>query len=232
MLCIGHRGAMGYEPENTLLSIAKALTLGVDWIEIDVHNVEDNLIVFHDRLLSRTTNGTGYIGDYSFADLRSLDAGKGQQIPTLAEVFDTVDRRCGINIELKGSNTAGLVINLIQEYINRGWQYDDFLVSSFNHYELKQVKDTCPQIAIGSLIYGLPLNYLEIATELNAVAIIPSLDYVTKNLVKNIQNRGFKIFVYTVNETEEINAMKLLNVDGIFSNYPDRVLRAIATEDF
>ena len=228
MLCIGHRGAMGYEPENTLLAIAKALSLGVDWIEIDVHNVENNLIVFHDRRLERTTNGTGDICDRSFAYVRSLDAGKGQQIPTLAEVFDTVNRRCGINIELKGSNTAGLVIDLIQEYIDRGWQYEDFLVSSFNHYELKQVKDTCPEIAIGILIYGLPLNYLEIAAELNAVAIIPAFDYVTKELVQNIQNRGFKIFVYTVNEPEDIKAMKLLNVDGIFSNYPERVLQANA----
>ena len=228
MLCIGHRGAMGYEPENTLLAIAKALTLGVDWIEIDVHNVENNLIVFHDRSLERTTNGTGYLCDRSFAYLRSLDAGKGQQIPTLAEVLETVDRRCGINIELKGSNTAGLVIDLIQEYITRGWQYEDFLVSSFNHYELKQVKDTCPQIELGVLIYGLPLDYLEIATKLDAVAIIPAIDYVTKELVQNIQNRGFKIFVYTVNKPDEINTMKSLNVDGIFSNYPDRVLRAIA----
>ena len=228
MLCIGHRGAMGYEPENTLLAIAKALSLGVDWIEIDVYNIENNLIVFHDRRLERTTNGTGDICDRSFAYLRSLDAGKGQQIPTLAEVFDTVDIRCGINIELKGNNTAGLVIDLIQEYIERGWQYEDFLVSSFNHYELKQVKDTCPEIAIGILIYGLPLNYLEIAAKLNAVAIIPAIDFVTKELVQNIQNRGFKIFVYTVNQSEDINAMKLLNVDGIFSNYPERVLKANA----
>ena len=231
MLCIGHRGAMGHEPENTLLAIAKALALGVDWIEIDVHNIENNLIVFHDRNLKRTTNGTGYISDRSWTYLRSLDAGKGQQIPTLAEVFDRVERQCGINIELKGSNTAGLVINLIEEYIARGWQYEDFLVSSFNHYELQQVQVNCPEIEIGMLIYGLPLNYLEIATELNAVAIILALDYVTKELVENIKNRGFKIFVYTVNEPDEIKAMKLLNVDGIFSDYPERVFRAIATEE-
>ncbi len=227
MLCIGHRGAMGYEPENTLLSIAKALTLGVDWIEIDVHNVENNLIVLHDLRLERTTNGTGSICDRSFAYLRSLDAGKGQQIPILAEVLETVERRCGINIELKGNKTAELVINLIQEYIARGWQYEEFLVSSFNHYELKQVKDICPQIAIGVLIYGLPLNYLEIAAELNAVAVILACDYVTKEIVQKIQNRGFKVFVYTVNDPEDIKTMHLLNVDGIFSNYPDRVLRAM-----
>ncbi|ELS03876.1 glycerophosphoryl diester phosphodiesterase [Xenococcus sp. PCC 7305] len=222
MLCIGHRGAMGYEPENTLLSIAKALTLKVDWIEIDVYNVENNLIVFHDRDLSRTTNGTGNICDRSFDYLRTLDAGQGQQIPTLIEVCDLVNRRCGINIELKGIDTAGLVVKLIQEYIEQGWQYQDFLVSSFNHYELKKVKDACPQIVIGIIIYGLPLNYLEIAAELQAVAVIMSCDFVTKEIVANIQNREFKAFVYTVNKPEDINNMKLLNVDGIFCNYPDR----------
>ena len=224
MLCIGHRGAMGYEPENTLLSIAKALELGVDWIEIDVYNIENNLLVFHDHDLSRTTNGTGDICDRSFDYLRSLDAGKGQQIPTLAEVFDLVNRRCGINIELKGINTAGLVIKLIQEYLEQGWQYQDFLVSSFNHYELKQLKDTCPQIAIGILIYGLPLHYLDIATELQAVAIIMNKDFATKEIVQNIHNKGFKIFVYTVNKPEKIQIMKRWNVDGIFSNYPERVI--------
>ncbi len=223
MLCIGHRGAMGYEPENTLLAIAKALTLGVNWIEIDVYNIENNLIVFHDRDLARTTNGTGDIYEHSFAELRSLDAGKGQQIPTLAEVFELVNRRSGINIELKGINTAELVIKLITEYIERGWQYTDFLVSSFNHYELKQIKDACPQIAIGILIYGLPLNYLDIARELNAVAIIVAYNFVTAEIVENIHNKGLKIFVYTVNESKDIDKMKLLNVDGIISNYPDRV---------
>ncbi|MGK7896489.1 MAG: glycerophosphodiester phosphodiesterase [Xenococcus sp. (in: cyanobacteria)] len=224
MLCIGHRGAMGYEPENTLLAIAIAVYLGVDWIDIDVYKIENNLIVFHDRDLSRTTNGTGDIYDYSFADLRSLDAGKGQQIPTLAEVFDLVDRQCGINIELKGINTAELVIKLITEYIPRGWQYTDFLVSSFNHYELKRIQDTCPQIAIGILIYGVPLNYLDIATALNAVVIIAAYDFVTPEIIQNIHERGFKIFVYTVNELKDIKIMKLLNVDGIISNYPDLYL--------
>lgn len=223
MLCIGHRGAMGYEPENTLLAIAKALTLGVDWVEIDVYNIEHNLIVFHDRDLARTTNGTGDIYEHSFADLRSLDAGKGQQIPTLAEVFELVNRRCGVNLELKGLNTAELVVELIAEYIERGWQYTDFLVSSFNHDELKQVKEVFPQIAIGTLIYDIPLNYLGIATALNAEAIIAAYDFVTAEMVQNIHDQGLKIFVYTVNELKDIQTMKLLNVDGIISNYPDRV---------
>ena len=214
---------MGHEPENTLLSIKKALSLGVDWIEVDVYNIENNLVVIHDRTLERTTNGTGYTGKQTFNYIRSLDAGKGQQIPILSEVFDTVDRQAGVNIELKGFNTANLVVDLIQEYINKGWNYQDFLVSSFNHYELKQVKKTCPKIKLGLLIYGIPLNYLAIAKQLNVLAIIPALDFVTEELITQAHQNGFKVFVYTVNEPRDIKIMKALQVDGIFTNYPERV---------
>ena len=220
MLCIGHRGAMGYEPENTLLSIKKALSLGVDWIEVDVYNVENNLVVIHDRTLERTTNGSGYTTEQSFSYIRSLDAGKGQKIPILSEVFDTVNRQAVINIELKGFNTENLIVNLIKEYINRGWSYQDFFVSSFNHYELKQIQQNCPQIKLGLLTYGIPLNYLEIAKQLNVIAIIFALDFITEKLVSQSHQAGFKVFVYTVNEPKDINRMKLLKVDGIFTNYP------------
>ncbi len=223
MLCIGHRGAMGYEPENTLLSIKKALSLGVDWIEVDVYNIENNLVVIHDRTLERTTNGTGYTYEKTFNYIRSLDAGKGQKIPILSEVFDTVNRQAGVNIELKGFNTANLVIDSIEKYIAKGWNYQDFLVSSFNHYELERVKQNSPQIKLGLLIYGIPLNYLEIAKQLKVVAIIPALDFVTEELISQAHQAGFKVFVYTVNESRDINRMKALKVDGIFTNYPARL---------
>ena len=223
MLCIGHRGAMGHEPENTLLSIKKALTLGVDWVEIDVYTVENNLVVIHDRRLERTTNGIGYTCEQTLAYLRSLDAGKGEQIPTLAEVFDTVNRQAVINIELKGLNTGLLVVELIQDYIKQGWSYGDFFVSSFNHYELKLVKDTCPQINIGILIYGLPLDYLEIAKKLNAIAIIPAIDFITQDLVTIAHSNNLQVFVYTVNDPDDISKMREIGVDGIFTNYPERV---------
>ena len=176
MLCIGHRGAMGHEPENTLLSIRKALELGVDGIEIDVHNVENNLVVIHDRNLSRTTNGKGYLEQHSFEYLRSLDAGKEEQIPTLQEVFDIVNRQAVINIELKGSSTAILVAELIRDYIAQGWSESDFVVSSFDHYQLNQFKTNYSAIKIGMLIYGLPWQFLTIAKQLKADMVIFGLD--------------------------------------------------------
>ncbi len=125
LLCFAHRGASGHEPENTLLAVEKAIVLGADWIEVDVYAVEGELIVIHDERLERTTNGTGCVMDKTLAYLRSLDAGKGQRIPTLREVFDCVDRRVGINVELKGPDTAGLAVSLIDEYVShKGWNYD------------------------------------------------------------------------------------------------------------
>jgi len=224
MLCIGHRGAMGHEPENTLLSVSKALELGVDGIEIDVYNVEDRLVVIHDRTLDRTTNGTGYITDYSFTYLRSLDAGKGESIPTLEEVVETVNRQAIVNIELKGSNTAQLVSKLIQQYVQRGWSYQDFVVSSFDHDQLQQVSQIDSKIIIGALIYGLPWQYLANALEIGASMIIPSVDYVTSELVRDAHQKNFLVWVYTVNQPREINRMRKLNIDGVFTNYPERVI--------
>ena len=224
MLCIGHRGAMGHEPENTLLSVRKALSLGVDAVEIDVYNVEDNLVVIHDRNLSRTTNGTGYLRERSFPYLRSLDAGKGEQIPTLREVIETINKQVLINIELKGSNTAKLVVALIQEYLNQGWSEQDFVVSSFNHYELHQVKALDPQIKTGMLIYGLPWEYIAIAQKLQADIVIASIDYATVELIDAVHRHNLAVWIYTVNEPNDINRLRALQVDAIFTNYPERVI--------
>lgn len=228
MLCIGHRGAMGHEPENTLSSIAKALALGVDAVEIDVYNIENNLIVIHDRNLARTTNGQGYLEEHSFTYLRSLDAGKGQHIPTLKEVFDTVNRQAIINIELKGSNTAKLVLELISEYLKQGWSKSDFVVSSFNHYELHTITTLCPQITTGMLIYGLPLEYISMAQKLQADIVITSLDYATPELIDSVHQHNLLVWVYTVNQPQDIKRLKALQVDGIFTNYPERVISPTA----
>ena len=100
MLAIGHRGACGYRPENTLASFRYAALLGCPWIELDVYFVQGQLIVIHDDDLARTTDGTGLVMDSSFDYLRSLDAGQGEQIPTLQEVLDLVDTGMNINVEI------------------------------------------------------------------------------------------------------------------------------------
>ncbi len=157
LFCFGHRGACGHEPENTIRSVRKALALGADGVEVDVYFVDGQLVVIHDDTLERTTNGRGRVAGKTFACLRSLDAGLGEKIPTLAEIFDAVNRRAVINVELKGPHTATPVVALITGYVNRhGWRFDDFLVSSFDHAQLREAKQLCPEIRIGALIEKVP----------------------------------------------------------------------------
>lgn len=229
MICIGHRGAMGHAPENTLASVEKAIALGAPWVEIDVYHVDGHLMVIHDDRLERTTNGSGYVTGQSYAYLRSLDAGNGEKIPTLDEVFDLVGRRAGINVELKGPGTARPVMELIAERLRQGWSREEILISSFNHRELRIARTIDPGIRIGALIVGLPLANAAFASELGAYSVHPSLEFVDREFVEDAHARGLKVFVFTVNHPEDIARMAALGVDGVFTNYPGRVLRMAET---
>lgn len=225
LFCFGHRGARGYEPENTVRSVRRALELGADGVEVDVYFADGQLVVIHDDTLKRTTNSHGHVMEKSFAYLRSLDAGLGERIPTLAEIFDAVDRRAVINVELKGPHTAAPVTALIAEYVNqRGWSYDDFLVSSFDHEQIREAKQLRPEIRIGALIDKTPHDLAKFAEEMGAWSLHASKRCVTPKLVSDAHRRGLKVFVYTVNEPKDIAAMRALGVDGVFSDFPERVV--------
>lgn len=224
LLCIGHRGAMGHAPENTLASIRKALELGASYIEIDVYYVDGQLVVFHDDRLERVTNGTGFIVEQCFDYLRSLDAGNGELIPTLEEVCATIQGKACLNIELKGPNTAQPVAIFIQQLVRRSWSLEAFLVSSFDHRELVRMKRLIPDIKLGALICGIPADNARFAEELGAVSVNPCLEFVDTVFVEDAHARGLKVYVYTVNETEEIRRVSEMGVDGVFTNFPERVL--------
>jgi len=221
-LCIGHRGARGLEPENTLCSIRKALALGADGVEIDVYAVEDQLVVIHDETLERTTNGSGRVEAQSFDYLRSLDAGNGEKIPTLSEVLDTVDRRAFVNIELKGKNTAGLTSGLIGEYLAKhGWKNEAFLVSSFDLDELEKLKSS--GLRLGALFTKPPENYADIAKSLGAYSVNIAVESANEAFVTDAHSHGLKVFVYTVNSIDEIKRIQAIGADGVFTDYPDRM---------
>ncbi len=229
LLCIGHRGAMGYEPENTICSIRKALELGAPCVEVDVYYVDGHLMVFHDERLERTTNGAGYLTDRPFQYLRSLDAGKGQRIPTLAEICETIDARACLNIELKGTGTAGPVSELIERLIDRGWDRDALLVSSFNHRELQVVRKMNRAIKLGGMMVGLPIDDAKFAEELGAFSVHASLEFVDRRFVDDAHARNLNVYVYTVNHPEDIERMHSLGVDGVFTDFPERVLEKYIT---
>jgi glycerophosphoryl diester phosphodiesterase len=216
---------MGHAPENTLASIRKALEFGVPCVEIDVQYVDGQLIVFHDNRLERTTNGTGILLGQKFAYLRTLNAGDGEKIPTLQEVFEAINLQAGVNIELKGPDTANPVVNFIANMRESGWNDDLVLISSSNHRELSLVNKLDPRIKIGAMMVGLPLDDAKFAESLGAYSVHLSIEFIDRRFVNDAHNRDLHVFVFTVDHPEDIKKMKELGVDGVFTNYPERVLK-------
>lgn len=225
MLRIGHRGAAGYEPENTLRSFAKALALGVDMIELDVHCCKSGeIVVIHDLMLDRTTNGHGVVQTTSLDALQNLDAGKGEHIPTLLEVRDLVNRRAQINIEIKSTDATKGVVECIQESVRSAhWKYEDFLVSSFDFNILGSIKKIDPRIRIGALIIVLPEDRAAFAQEMRAYSVHSPVNSTTKAFVDDAHARGLQAIVWDANAPQMIQYAKDIGVDGIISDYPDRI---------
>ncbi|WP_313791557.1 glycerophosphodiester phosphodiesterase [Allomuricauda sp. SCSIO 64092] len=224
-LVIGHRGAMGYETENTLASVQKAMDLSVDMIEIDVFKVKSGeIVVFHDERLERLSNAPGNIEEYYIADLRNVILDGNHRIPMLQDVLKLVNNNVPLNIELKGDDTAERVNFIMDYYIQeRGWSRENFVISSFKWDELRKIRELGPDVAIAVLTEEDPLEAIEVAKELNAIAINPWFKTLTAENVRKIQDEGFKVYTYTVNETADIEQVTQYGVDGIFTNYPDRI---------
>jgi glycerophosphoryl diester phosphodiesterase len=229
IICLAHRGACGYEPENTISSFTKALELGAAWIEFDIRIVEGHAIVFHDRTLDRMAGCSGVVEKQTLAMLRSLKLPKGETIPLLSEVLALLKGKASAQVELKGPGSGPIVAQIITDALKNGWQEDSFLVSSFDQNELIAFKERAPQIPLGILPRGYPLNSIEVAKQMGAVSVHLNLDVVTPARVQELHTAGLRVFVYTVNDVEDIRAMKKIGVDGIFSDFPDRVL-AVASE--
>jgi len=226
VLKVGHRGACGYEPDNTLRSFSKALSFNVDMIELDVHLCKSGeLVVFHDYKLNKVVRNGGYISQRTLAELQAMDVGKGENIPTLSQVFDLVEStHVIVNIELKGEGTPQAVANLIKTYVeHKGYSYKQFIVTSFNHYQLEDFRAVCPEVECGAIINGIPLGYAEFGQRVHAAYIVVSVNCINQALVDDAHKRGMKVMVYVVNEHDDIEHMKSLGVDGIISDFPDRI---------
>lgn len=223
MLKIGHRGAKAHIAENTIASIEKALEIGVDAIEIDVHKcASGELVVFHDFTLDRITNGSGEVAKHTLEQLKHLKVSDQFEIPTLEDVLNTIDKKCILNIELKGRDTALTSCKVIEDYIKtNSWNLDHFLISSFQHQELETVYNLNKHLRLGVLTKASVLDAIDFAQTINAFAIHPNVALVTKDNVRLAQNKGYKVLTWTVNDQPTIERMKMYNVDGIISDNPD-----------
>ncbi|CAH8282184.1 glycerophosphoryl diester phosphodiesterase [Mariniflexile fucanivorans] len=224
MLIIGHRGAKGHLAENTIESIKKALSLGVDGIEIDIHRcASGQLVVFHDFTIDRMTNGTGEVSKHTLNQLKQVEVKGRCQIPTLSEVLTFVNNKCLVNIELKGHDTAQEASRLITFFIEKkGWDYKNIIVSSFQKELLETVYNTNKNIPLGVLVDTNLEDAVAFAKKINAVSIHIDYTMLTQEIVENLKE-NFKVFTYTVNNLKPIKRIKSYGVDGIISDFPDRL---------
>lgn len=233
-----HRGWSGKYPENTMLAFQKAIELGVDGIELDVHMTRDGeLVVIHDEKVDRTCNGTGKIKDMTLAELKTMDASASfagmygvNPIPTLREYMELVkDLPLITNIELKTNiyDYEGLcekVYEMIKEY-----HYQDrVIISSFNHYSVVRMKEMAPELKYGFLSESWLLDTGAYCNRYGVPCYHPLRGNCTPELVKEMKDHGLEINVFTVNEEEEVRAFYALGIDGIIGNHPDMTKRVLA----
>lgn len=225
ILNIAHRGAKAYAPENTLIAFQKAIEMNADGIELDVHLCKTGeIIVIHDHTVDRTTNGKGLVSDLTFEEIKQLRIHHEHHIPTLTEVFEQIDQKCLINIELKGAGTAKPVEELIEWYVKeKNWSYDTFLVSSFDWLMLIDIHISNPKIPLGVLAnYDLDLAFA-FTKFIQAQSIHAYYHLLSQEKTAEMQQEGFQVFAWTVNEPEDIQKIKSFQVTGIISDFPDRI---------
>lgn len=223
-LKIAHRGSSGKYPENTLLAFKKALECNVDGIELDVHMTIDGvIIVFHDHYLNFLGKKT-QISKLLFAEIQTIVLPFDQKIPSLREVFDIIDKKCIINIELKGKSIAKPVTDLILEYIEfKNWTCTHFLISSFDKNNLLDVAGMDQNLPIAVLEEFDVDQAINFAKYIGAYAINPNYILLNEQNMKRMHDKGFKVFSWTVNDTVDLERMITLGVDGIISDFPERI---------
>ncbi len=225
LFCIAHRGGSQLHTENTLEAFRESLTLGVDAIELDVWEVGNELLITHDRRLGHTLPGQGRLADHHPEHLRSLRLACGSRLTTLQEVLELLKDEVLLNIELKGPHCANAVASLLESFVgDHNLGFDHYVVSSFDHRQLYRFKQLLPQVKRGILEAGLPLHYAATAAELEGYSLHSNIDFINQQLVDDAHKRGLKVWSYTVNELDDFACMQSLGVDGVFTDYPERLI--------
>jgi glycerophosphoryl diester phosphodiesterase len=226
---IAHRGASGHLPENTIPAYQRALEQGADMIELDLHRARDGAVVIaHDPELA-ALGGRGEIADATLAELRALDAGGGERVPTLDEVLDRFGPRIPLNLEIKRSTRGdypGLEAEVALAVERRGLLART-LFSSFHDGVLARLRSRSAEARIGCLVSARnPERPLERARAVGAEALHPWIGLASTDLIRAAHADGLAVYVFTVDDEQEMRHLLDLGVDGLFTNFPDR-LRAV-----
>ena len=229
MQIVGHRGASGLLPENTLAAFQKAIDLGCNGFELDVQmSVDNQLIVIHDETVNLTTNGIGFVNQLTLPEIKRLLISDKYQIATLEEVFEIITTDIFVNIEIKNNLAVEKVIILIEKFIaERSFKYCNFIISSFDWKCLEKVRLLNENILIGVLTDNNIEEAILFAKTINAMSINPHFKLLNHENVAKIQDESIEIHAWTVNEIADIELMKSLNIDAIITDFPDRILKVI-----
>jgi glycerophosphoryl diester phosphodiesterase len=218
MKIVGHKGAVGHAPENTIASFQKAIELGCDRTELDVRlSKDDQIIVIHDNTVDRTTNGKGKVSDMTLSELKKLDCELGQKIPTLQEVIDICKDKIDLQIELKGKNTALPVSKVITSNNIQ----DKVLVTSFHVDRLREIKASNSSIKVGLLFDKDPEELWNLVKQMPLEYICPKSNIVTEIMLNKAHEMGISVYAYGVNDMDAWNKMSQLGVDDIGTDFPN-----------
>lgn len=232
IIVIGHRGALGYAPENTMSSFQKGAELGADLVECDIHVSRDgHLIVMHDGDVSRTTNGHGHIKDLTLSEIKRLDAGarfqsrfSGEQVPTLGEVLAWAKDRIPLIIELKGDPLPHPLIGPKLVQMLKDYQMlANVCVISFHHPLLKAVKELEPRLATGILYSGGLIDPVGAARAAKADSVRPSWSFWTEDVVRTVHAAGLQAHAWNADDEDRMEYLANMGIDSIGADYPDRL---------
>lgn len=238
-LVFAHRGAKAIAPENTLPAFAKALEMGVDGIELDVHSSRDGqLAVIHNFSVNKLTNRRGLVRHFTAAQLAEMDAGShlspqfaGTGIPTLDQVFDLVGNRCLVNVEIKSNSpSGGEETNLLAAMIAKRHLYDQVIVSSFNAITLIRLHSLDPKVQLGFLYYlPMPTYVLDawFTSVMQPQALHPYHKLVNADLIRYAQSKGCAVNTWTINDLDEAKRLADLGVTTIMSDVPDQMMAGL-----
>lgn len=231
---MAHRGASAVAPENTLIAYRKAIEMGADYAELDVRQTRDGAIVLmHDKTVHRTTGVKGFVWDFTLAELKNLDAGswfgedfRGEPIPTLQEVVRLAKGRMKLNIEVKISESEPGIAQKVVDIVHAEGFGQDCIITSFDRKTIETFKEIAPEIKTG---YIFEKEYAVDVFEGNWEVLSCQHELVDAEFVRRARKKGKKVYVWTVNEREEMLRLIRLGVDGIITDVPD-LLKSVLAE--
>lgn len=222
---VGHRGAPKQAPENTLLSFQRAIALGVDWIEFDVHETRDGvLVVIHDATVDRTTDGHGKVKDMTFEELQKLDAGNGQRIPSLQQVIDLAKGKVKMDMEIKEEGIEKDVADAIE----KNGVIGECMVSSFLYGSIRKVKELNPDIMTAAIMDKMPGDIVKcldtLFDDVDTRTLMIGKKLAVDTFISQARRYGFRLGIWNADTPDEIERLAAIDPYYLCSNYPERLV--------